>query len=36
MVKVPAHQLALVGPGFFLNGLVKDQHAVAAPKVLSK
>ena len=28
MVKVPAHQLALIGPGFFLNRVVKDQHAV--------
>jgi hypothetical protein len=28
MVKVPAHQLALVGPGFLLNRVVKDQHVV--------
>ena len=28
VVKVPAHQLTLIGPDFFLNRVVKDQHAV--------
>ena len=28
MVKVPAHQLALIGPGILLNRVVKDQHVV--------
>ena len=28
MVKVPAHQLALIGPGFLLNRVIKDQHPI--------
>ena len=28
MVKMPAHQLALTGPGLLLNRVVKDQHTV--------
>ncbi len=28
MVKVPAHQRALIGPGFFLNRVIKDQYTV--------
>ena len=27
-VKMPTHQLALVGPGFLLNRVVKDQHTI--------
>src|SRR5665647_260211 len=26
MVKVPAHQLALIGPGFLLDRVIKNQH----------
>ena len=28
VVKVPAHQLALIGPGLLLNRVIKDQHAI--------
>jgi hypothetical protein len=30
MVKMPAHQIAFVGPGFFLNRVIKNQHAIVS------
>ena len=30
VVKVPAHQFALIGPRLFLNRIVKNQHTVIA------
>jgi hypothetical protein len=30
MVKVPAHQLVLVGPGFLLDSVIKNQHLQSA------